>query len=103
VPAVAGDGRCVASEPANPRTSTIGRNLPNNIANPRVVLYQTVLTLIPAKAEPLLLTAEVYAYRTSDSPCGPVFNMDSRADAEAIAAAVPTSTKISPGNTARRT
>ena len=53
----------------------MGRNLPKTMASPRAVLYQSVLTLIPANADPLLLVAEVNAYKTSDSPCGPVFSI----------------------------
>ena len=80
-----------ASRPA-PAPKTIGRNRPNTIAKPRAVLYHSVLTLMPAKAEPLLLAAEVNAYSTSDSPCGPVFSMPARWPGIAIATAVPVST-----------
>jgi hypothetical protein len=59
VPAVTEEGCWLASEPARPSTSTIGRNRPNNIASPSEVLYQSVLAFRPAKAEPLLFDAEV--------------------------------------------
>ena len=92
VPIDSGVCPCRASDPASARTSTIGRNLPNAIASPSAVLYQSVLTVIPANAEPLLLAAEVKAYNTSDRPCGPVFSMPARCSGEAIATAVPLST-----------
>ncbi len=47
---------------------------------------------MPANAEPLLLAAEVNAYSTSDSPCGPVLSMLARWPGIAIATAVPVST-----------
>ncbi len=61
VPAESGVLPCLASEPASASTRTIGRNRPNTMARPSAVLYQSVLTLSPAKAEPLLLAAEVNA------------------------------------------
>ena len=39
----------------------IGRKRPNTMASPSAVLYQSVLTEMPANAEPLLLAAEVKA------------------------------------------
>src|ERR1700738_3623346 len=68
VPAEAGVVPCCASEPASASTKIIGRYLPNVIASPSAVLYQTVLADSPANAEPLLLAADVNAYNTSDSP-----------------------------------
>lgn len=59
VPAVAGTGCCSASEPARARTNTMGRKRPSSIARPVVVLNHWVLAFRPAKAEPLLLPAEV--------------------------------------------
>ena len=53
-------------------------NRPNTIARPSAVLYQSVLTVMPANAEPLLLAAEVNAYSTSDNPCGPLLSMPAR-------------------------
>src|SRR5262245_58940241 len=49
---------------------------------------------MPAKAEPLLLAAEVNAYSTSDSPCGPELSIEARAVEFAMAMAVPTSTSV---------
>src|SRR5262249_49509736 len=92
VPTDSGVVPCLASEPARASTSTIGRNLPKTMASPRAVLYQLVLTLIPANADPLLFAAEVNAYNTSDSPCGPVLSMPARSPGSAIAIAVPVST-----------
>ena len=43
-----------ASRPA-PSTKTIGRNRPSSMHSPSAVLYQAVLTVRPANAEPLLL------------------------------------------------
>ncbi len=70
----------------------IGRNRPKTIAIPNAVLYHSVLTVIPANADPLLLDAEVNAYKTSDRPCGPLFSMPARWPGIAIATAVPVST-----------
>ena len=92
VPTDAGVLPCLASEPARASTKIIGRNRPNTIARPSAVLYQSVLTVIPANAEPLLLAAEVNAYSTSDRPCGPVLSMPARWPGRAIATAVPVST-----------
>jgi hypothetical protein len=61
VPAVTGTRLWRASDPARPSTKITGRNRPNNIASPSAVLYQVVLTEIPANAEPLLLPAEANA------------------------------------------
>ena len=55
-------------------------------------MYHSVLTEMPAKADPLLLPAEVNAYNTSDSPCGPVLSIPARWPGIAIATAVPVST-----------
>ena len=55
-------------------------------------MYQSVLALIPANADPLLLVAEVNAYSTSDNPCGPLLSTPARSPASAIAIAVPIST-----------
>src|ERR1700712_5618900 len=82
VPAVTGTGACTASEPA--------RTIPTASA----VLYQTVPTVMPANAEPLLLAAEVNAYSTSDRPCGPELSMPARSPGSAIATPVPTSTQV---------
>ena len=56
------------------------------------MLYHSVLTVMPANADPLLLAAEVNAYSTSDRPCGPVLSMPARWPGIAIATAVPVST-----------
>ena len=70
----------------------MGRKRPNTIAIPKAVLYQSVLTLSPANAEPLLFAAEVNAYSTSDRPCGPEFSIAARSPGGAIATAVPVRT-----------
>ena len=61
VPAEAGTACLRASEPAMASAGTISTNRPTSMARPSVVLYQLVLPLRPAKAEPLLLPAEVKA------------------------------------------
>src|SRR6478736_983434 len=71
VPAVAGTDCLRASEPAIASTGTIRMKRPKSIVRPSVVLYQSVLPVRPPKAEPLLFAADVNAYTTSESPCGP--------------------------------
>ena len=61
VPAEAGTGCLRASEPAMASAGTISTKRPISIDSPSVVLYQSVLPVRPAKAEPLLLPAEVKA------------------------------------------
>src|SRR5258708_5568719 len=78
VPSDCGVEPCRASEPGSASTKTIGRNRPKAIARPSAVLYQTVLPVSPANAEPLLLAAEVNAYSTSDNPCGPLLAIPAR-------------------------
>ena len=46
----------------------------------------------PAKAEPLLLPADMNAYSTSDRPCGPALRIDSFGPGSPIASPVPAST-----------
>ena len=58
---------------------TIRKNLPTSIASAPVTLYQSVLPVSPANAEPLLLACEVNAYTTSLRPCGPGFRIDALA------------------------
>ena len=61
-PAEAGAGVCRARLPARASTSTIGRNRPSSMHRPeRQVVPPGVFTVRPAKAEPLLLLAEVKA------------------------------------------
>ena len=61
VPADAGTGCCLASDPARPSTKMIGSSRPRSITIPSAVLYQAVLTLMPANALPLLFAALVNA------------------------------------------
>ena len=61
VPADGGTGCLRASEPAMASAGTISTKRPTSMARPSVVLYQLVAPLSPAKAEPLLLPAEVKA------------------------------------------
>ncbi len=53
--------------------------------SPSAVLYSVPLTVSPANAEPLLFDAEVKAYSTSDSPCGPVLSIPDLPQSVAIA------------------
>src|SRR5215472_15155516 len=71
VPALAGTGCCLASEPASPRAKISGANRPSNITIPPLTWYQVAAVPRPANAEPLLLAMETNAYTTSLRPCGP--------------------------------
>lgn len=61
VPTELGVTPWLARDPAKASTRMMGRRRPNTIARPSAVLYHSVLTLIPAKAEPLLLAVDVKA------------------------------------------
>ena len=50
-----------ASEPAMASTGMMRKKRPTSIAMPRVVSIQSVAAVMPAKAEPLLLAADVKA------------------------------------------
>src|SRR3984893_8296378 len=76
VPALAGTGLCLASDPARPSAKISGANLPISITMPPAVLYQVVFVVRPAKAEPLLLAIEANAYTISVRPCGPGLSID---------------------------
>ena len=52
----------------------MGRNRPISMHRPRAVFHQVLVTVMPAKADPLLLLAEVKAYRTSERACAPVLS-----------------------------
>src|SRR5713101_8140388 len=71
VPRLAGTTFLPTREPAIARAGTIIKNRPISTVRPRLTLYQGVLALRPAKAEPLLPAASLYAYRISLSPWGP--------------------------------
>ena len=58
VPAVAGTFLCAASAPARPSTARIGTNLPSAMAMPRVDWNQSLVTVMPPNALPLLLDAD---------------------------------------------
>ncbi len=53
-------------------------NRATSMAMPPTVLYQVVLVVRPAKAEPLLLAIEVNAYMISVRPCAPGLRIDAR-------------------------
>ena len=61
VPADAGVAVWRASRPARARTKTIGRNRPSSMTRPSERSQNGVLTVSPAKADPLLLLADVKA------------------------------------------
>src|ERR1700727_3903199 len=73
VPGEGGTTFFFARFPAIASIGTIIRNRPTSIAAASDKLYQCVFGLNPPKADPLFPVAEVYAYRISESPCGPVF------------------------------
>lgn len=52
---------CPARLPARYRAKTMGKKRPNSMAKPNVICHQGSVTVRPAKAEPLLLAAEVNA------------------------------------------
>src|SRR5262249_14733681 len=68
VPLVIGTYFFSASDPARARTGTIMKKRPIVMAVPNSVLYQGVLTLIPANADPLFPVADENAYKISESP-----------------------------------
>ena len=74
VPTLGGAIFLVARLPATASIGTIIRNRPPSMAIPCVSRYQCVSAFSPANADPLLPTADVYAYRICDSPCGPWFD-----------------------------
>src|SRR6202789_836538 len=76
VPADSGTNFLRARLPAMARIGITAKNRPNSVANPIVVLYQSVLPLNPANADPLFPVPDVYAYKTCDSPCGPGFEIE---------------------------
>src|ERR1700733_14074886 len=73
VPGDGGPSFFFARLPATASMGTIMKKRPTSIAVASDKLYQCVLALSPAKAEPLFPVAEVYAERSSERPCGPVF------------------------------
>src|SRR5215471_5666698 len=76
VPTLTGTGVCRASDPARPSAKIIGANLASSMTMPPTVLYQVVLVVRPANADPLLFAIEVKAYMISVSPCGPWLRME---------------------------
>src|SRR5215831_13412275 len=75
VPALAGTGCCLASDPARPSAKISGTNRPNSITNPPSIWYQVADVPRPANAEPLLLASDANAYMISVRPCGPGLKM----------------------------
>src|ERR1700685_48829 len=76
VPADSGTYFFFARLPAIARIGITAKNLPNKVANPSDVLYQSVFPLNPPNADPLLPVVEVYAYKICESPCGPGFEIE---------------------------
>src|SRR5512143_3740756 len=64
-----------AKLPAIAIMGMIIRNRPTSIVIAPAALYQRVLVVSPANADPLLPACDVKAYRISVKPCGPGFNM----------------------------
>src|SRR6185312_2158261 len=75
VPALAGTGLCLASEPARPSAKISGANRPNSMTKPPMTWYQGAAVPRPANAEPLLLAMDANAYMISVRPCGPGLKM----------------------------
>src|SRR6516165_6457785 len=71
VPALAGTGCCLASDPARPSAKISGANRPNSITKPPITWYQVAAEPRPANAEPLLLAIDANAYMISVRPCRP--------------------------------
>ena len=61
VPSDAGDVRLLAIFPAIARIGMTTKNLPSNMANAVLALYQSVFAFSPPNAEPLFPADEVYA------------------------------------------
>src|SRR5437899_4180117 len=57
--------------PAIARMGITAKKRPASMTTPMLALYQSVLALMPANADPLFPAAEVYAYRICEKPCGP--------------------------------
>src|ERR1700735_4476154 len=76
VPALAGTGCCLASDPARPSANISGANRPKIITKPPTTWYQVAAEPSPPNAEPLLLAIEANAYTTSVRPCGPGLKID---------------------------
>ena len=76
VPVDAGTLSFLASDPAMASVGMMRKNRPTSMASPSAVFIHCVFAVMPAKAEPLLLAAEVNAYRTSVNPWGPGFQID---------------------------
>src|SRR5215471_12342991 len=91
VPALAGTGCCLASEPARPSAKISGAKRPNSITNPPDTWYQVAAVPRPANADPLLLAIEVNAYMISVRPCGPGLKMDARGTRKPSDSAAPIS------------
>src|SRR6202042_1519631 len=91
VPADAGTGCCLASDPPRASTKISAANLAISIPTPPASLYQPVAVVGPANAEPLLLAIEVNAYTISVRPCGPLFKIDARGTLKPRASAAPIS------------
>src|SRR6202789_1347461 len=75
VPAGSGTNFLRARLPAIARIGITAKKRPKSMANPIVVLYQSVFPLNPPKADPLFPVPDVYAYRICDKPGGPGFEV----------------------------
>src|SRR5258708_40217904 len=84
VPALAGTGVCLASDPARPSAKISGANRPISITIPPTALYQYVFVVKPPKAEPLLFAIDVNAYKISVRPCAPGLRIEACGDLTAI-------------------
>lgn len=100
VPAVAAILFFCARLPAIASVPITGRNRTNSMTRPMLTFKNTVFALNPAKAEPLLPPAELYAYSISEKPCAsPLFRLSKT---DGTTAAIPLPTKM-PIGVARQT
>src|SRR5258708_28203634 len=68
VPAEGGTACLRAKFPAIASIGMIMKNRPTRVLRPRALLYQEVLPLKPANADPLFAAVENNAYRMSENP-----------------------------------
>src|SRR5664280_1271228 len=71
VPLDSGTDFLAPSELARARHGMMKKKRPHIMTRPPAVDQNLPLTVIPAKALPLLPVWEIVAYRISDRPCGP--------------------------------
>ena len=78
VPTVGATFFCDANDPANASTKMMGRKRPNSMAIPSEDWNQSLVTVKPPNALPLLFDADAKAYSTSLKPWMDPANPDLR-------------------------